>query len=1142
MISGFCQIAITPSNANACNCSGFITFTSPTGNPVSYVLYDYSNISVASGNSASGNFILSGLCPEVYTLELTESGNITNSIFNIPTSGLNPGNAVTAAICSTSPTVNLNNLIPGIAPGGVWTNPLQQTISNSLPANTLMDGWYLYSIPSNGCSVITGVMMDFIQNANPGQSTTYLICENYLPFQMVDFLAGSPNPNGQWFNSQGLPMNGTFNPATMNSELFTYMVNNVPGCGPVFSTLFVSENQPPNAGTNATINVCQNGTPFNMLNYLGGTPGTGGQWFGPTNAPVSATFNPAVNAPGVYRYNINGLTPCVDANAYLTINFISPSPSGLPATVTTCVTGNSINMLNALNGNPLPGGTWTNSTGATVGGTFNPQTGTSGNYFYYYPNVGCPEQVQLTIVLESLPNAGNDNSVTICRNVTSVNLNGLISQGTSTGGTWLNASGVTVPSTFIPPATGNTFTFTYSVNGVVCPADNSLITINIENPPVAPPSITLSVCSEDAAINLAGLYPQFPNIAFENSNGTPAGSLFDPSGGNNANFVAVQSSLNSCPDGEGTVAIVVVQPLFPISYLDMELCASLVNFNLESLDPDANVAGGVWTDDSGNVIAPLVDLNFSGIQHYTFTANNGNECGSNSLDVDIESFAVVSAGPDNASVFCYSDEAVPLTQLLPASASSNGTWTFNNQSFDATVLDPAIHTTGSYIYSLEANGPCPADIAILNIVVQQGIDYEAGANIEVCAGSSAIQIGQAPLPNTSYSWTPAINLSNANSSFPIVTIPTAVVADVTTNYQVLVTDGVCQIVDDLQVLVHPLPIVNIGDLYEICEGESVSVSSNAPGVYSWSPSFLFDNSNAQSQTFIPQQDVTIALTITDNFGCASSDDALVSIHPNPVIVFNPEALASCSPLEVFYAIDSASQHVDLLTWTIPNIGNFYGNSFSSTLHTPGQYDLILNAGTSFGCTSSLEFFSLMEVYDSPIANFRSVPDEITTLNPIARFRNMSIGAIVYQWDFNGLGTSNAFEPTFEFPNTQPANFTICLKIINEFGCADSTCEVLHLDNEYVFYAPNAITPNQDGTNDFFSPKMLGFDESTYSLEIFDRWGNLVFFTKEYGTPWSGNVRGGEYYVQDDVYIWQVQVKDKELADYQTFRGTLTVIR
>ena len=153
LITGLAQISVTPSSANACICSGFMTYSSATGNALTYVLYDYTNASVTSGASASGNFILSGLCPEVYTLEITEAGNTSAYIFNIPTLTLDQGNAVSTSVCSTAPTVNLNTLIPGIAAGGAWSNPLQQTIGNSLPANTLMDGWYLYSIPSNGCSV-----------------------------------------------------------------------------------------------------------------------------------------------------------------------------------------------------------------------------------------------------------------------------------------------------------------------------------------------------------------------------------------------------------------------------------------------------------------------------------------------------------------------------------------------------------------------------------------------------------------------------------------------------------------------------------------------------------------------------------------------------------------------------------------------------------------------------------------------------------------------------------------------------------------------------------------------------------------------------------------------------------------------------
>jgi hypothetical protein len=99
-----------------------------------------------------------------------------------------------------------------------------------------------------GCTVTTGVLVSEIQNANPGNSTTYLICENYNEFFLTDFLAGTPDYGGQWFDGNAQPMDGYFDPATMDSETFTYMLNTVPGCPAVFSTLTVDENLIPNAG------------------------------------------------------------------------------------------------------------------------------------------------------------------------------------------------------------------------------------------------------------------------------------------------------------------------------------------------------------------------------------------------------------------------------------------------------------------------------------------------------------------------------------------------------------------------------------------------------------------------------------------------------------------------------------------------------------------------------------------------------------------------------------------------------------------------------------------------------------------------------------------------------------------------------
>jgi hypothetical protein len=44
------------------------------------------------------------------------------------------------------------------------------------------------------------------------------------------------------------------------------------------------------------------------------------------------------------------------------------------------------------------------------------------------------------------------------------------------------------------------------------------------------------------------------------------------------------------------------------------------------------------------------------------------------------------------------------------------------------------------------------------------------------------------------------------------------------------------------------------------------------------------------------------------------------------------------------------------------------------------------------------------------------------------------------------------------------------------------------------------------------------------------------------TPWIGDVIDGTHYAKDDVYHWQIMVKDKEKAEYQKFQGLITLIR
>lgn len=1141
------QITVVPST-NSCSCDGSAVFNNGNGAPLTYTLSDYTGAAIDAGSSANGIINMSNLCSIAFLIEITQGGVSSSYVFNVPTTLINPGDATTQDVCATATSealpngspYNLPDAIPNLEPGGLWSTPINQLIAFPFSSNSYIDGWYSYAIPSGGCDIVTGVL---VNAADAGVTTTYLICDNYEPFEMVNFLEGTPELNGYWLNEQFNPVSGTFNPATQDDSFYYYIVDDAPGCGQIVSVLTIDEILPANAGGDNSIEVCDIGLPFNMFQYLNGNPDPGGTWFDPLNNVVTPIFDPATNMPGTYRYRVSAAAPCPPQdNAFLTITFIDPNPAGEPAVIDVCASGSNVNMFQALNGSPVSGGYWTSPTGQNTNAVFDPQNEPPGNYLYNYPNVGCPQSAAVTIQLENDPNAGPDNSIGICENVASINLNGQLSAGTQLGGQWSDVSGNPISNIF-PFQSGITnYTLVYHVEGNVCPDDESELSIQIENLPAQPADLDLSFCFQDPVVDLIDYYPTFPQMFFEFPNGNPHNGIYDPSTGIDATIQAIAPSGNSCPNAQAQVTIDLIMPLFENPITSVDLCNLSGTFDLSSLDPDANLNNGDWYDANGNLTASIVDITSGGNPSFQFIADNAGACGGSTFDVQLNIFDLVEAGENGAATFCSTDSPQNLSSLLPSSIGNSGSWSFAGQPFNSTQFNPSTDLSGIYTYTVPANGSCPPDQAILTINVQEPFLFDAGEDQDVCEGSVNFHLGGPSQPNTQYSWSPTQFLNSANSSQPVVQVPASINSDLTITYQVFADNGVCSASDEVSVSFHVNPSAEIGDIYEICLNDELSIAGSGIGEYTWQPQFLFSNPTAQEQHLILDQNQVISLLVTNEFGCVDSDTAEIIVHPYPVIVFTPNPIENCPPLLVEYSLDPSSQFISSFTWNISEVGNFTDDTLRTEIENSGLYTLTVTALSDFGCERTSSFPALIEVYPTPVADFSSDPAELTTIDPIAQFIDESFGADNYWWNFNGLGTSTSSSPIFEFPNAEPTNFNVCLHVTNNYGCADSTCRILHLDNNYIFFAPNAITPDDDGINDFFSPVMMGFEEDTYTLQIFNRWGDLIFSTNKYGEPWIANVDGGDYYVQEDVYIWQVQVKDKENAEYRVFKGTVTVIR
>jgi gliding motility-associated-like protein len=76
-----------------------------------------------------------------------------------------------------------------------------------------------------------------------------------------------------------------------------------------------------------------------------------------------------------------------------------------------------------------------------------------------------------------------------------------------------------------------------------------------------------------------------------------------------------------------------------------------------------------------------------------------------------------------------------------------------------------------------------------------------------------------------------------------------------------------------------------------------------------------------------------------------------------------------------------------------------------------------------------------------------------------------------------------------------------------------------------FYIPTAFSPNGDGVNDVFGVQGNALQKEFFSLEIFDRWGNLVFESKDIQETWNGSAReGAEHFAPDGNYVFRLKVR------------------
>jgi gliding motility-associated-like protein len=157
--------------------------------------------------------------------------------------------------------------------------------------------------------------------------------------------------------------------------------------------------------------------------------------------------------------------------------------------------------------------------------------------------------------------------------------------------------------------------------------------------------------------------------------------------------------------------------------------------------------------------------------------------------------------------------------------------------------------------------------------------------------------------------------------------------------------------------------------------------------------------------------------------------------------------------------------------------------------------------------------------------------------------NTSTGTIdSWRWNFGTLGTSFVKDPPpFLFPTlSREIKYPVKLTVSNlALGCSDSIIKMITVLDFCSTDIPTAFTPNNDGLNDTFGPHNA-LKADNYYFRIYNRWGQLIFESKEWKKRWDGKFNGSLQ--GTGAFVWMLTYTNRTTGQKVLKKGTVTLIR
>lgn len=375
-----------------------------------------------------------------------------------------------------------------------------------------------------------------------------------------------------------------------------------------------------------------------------------------------------------------------------------------------------------------------------------------------------------------------------------------------------------------------------------------------------------------------------------------------------------------------------------------------------------------------------------------------------------------------------------------------------------------------------------------------------------------------------FSWTPLVNIVNANTGTPTVN-PTS-----TTVYHVQLNEQGCINNDSVRVRVVSFVTLSARADTTICLTDSVQLFAQSDGLrYTWSPAATLNDPTLKNPIAKPTSTTTYQVVATIG-SCSTTDNVTVTAIPYPVANAGADTII-CYDQPAFL---HGSHNGISFTWT-PTTTLINANTLNPTASPLQSTQYILSVLSDQGCPKAGHDTVLVTVLP------KIIPDAGNdTLVVVGQPLQLNAeGGTSYEWrPVTGLNNPFIKNPIAVYSaEIDSVRYTVL--VFNQAGCVDSAFVKVKVFKTvpYVF-VPTGFTPNGDGLNDVVRPIAVGIKRINY-FAVYNRWGQLLFKTSVNGHGWDGKISGVPQ--GSNVFVWMVSAVD--YLDKPLFlKGTVTLIR